>query len=204
MFLNMIKGVLAWVFGCFGLYLFACVFLGVDSETAVNYWGYATVGGVIVIPVFALIDELRKELNDSGRKSVGSNPWKGRLNNSGVSLERVDRMDGHDFEYFFAAVLERVGWRNVSVTKGSGDYGIDILAVSDGIKVGLQCKRFDGPVGVSAIQEVSAGIKYYKCETGVVVTNSYFTDAAKRLAKANGIVLFDRDVLAHFMKQAGL
>ena len=42
--------------------------------------------------------------------------------------EDYDLMEGHEFEYYCAELLERNGFREVKVTKGSGDYGIDILA----------------------------------------------------------------------------
>ena len=42
-----------------------------------------------------------------------------------------DEMEGHDFEYFCAELLQKHGFLDVQVTKGSGDYGIDILAEKD-------------------------------------------------------------------------
>ena len=45
--------------------------------------------------------------------------------------EAYEEMDGHDFEYFCADLLSRRGFSEVEVTKGSGDYGIDILAEKD-------------------------------------------------------------------------
>ena len=35
-----------------------------------------------------------------------------------------DEMEGHDFEYFCAELLQKHGFLDVQVTKGSGDYGI--------------------------------------------------------------------------------
>ena len=43
-----------------------------------------------------------------------------------------DLMDGHEFEYYCADLLRKRGFQEVEVTKGSGDYGIDILAERDG------------------------------------------------------------------------
>ena len=37
-------------------------------------------------------------------------------------------MEGHEFEYFCADLLKQKGFVDVEVTKGSGDYGVDILA----------------------------------------------------------------------------
>lgn len=41
----------------------------------------------------------------------------------------MDLMEGHEFEYYCAELLKKCGFQEVEVTRGSGDYGIDILAV---------------------------------------------------------------------------
>lgn len=71
--------------------------------------------------------------------------------------EEMDSMEGHDFEYFCADLLKKRGFLDVEVTKGSGDYGIDITAEKDGITYGIQCKCYQDPVGIKAIQEVYFG-----------------------------------------------
>ena len=45
----------------------------------------------------------------------------------------MDVLEGHDFEQFCAELLENKGFVDVEVTKGSGDYGIDILAEKEGV-----------------------------------------------------------------------
>ena len=55
-------------------------------------------------------------------------------------ISSIDGMEGHDFEYFCADLLRLNGFIEVNVTKGSGDQGVDILAVKDGIKYAVQCK----------------------------------------------------------------
>ena len=44
-----------------------------------------------------------------------------------------DTLEGHEFEYYCADLLENKGFIEVEVTKGSGDYGADILAEKDGV-----------------------------------------------------------------------
>jgi len=56
-------------------------------------------------------------------------------------------------------------------------------------------KCYSGSVSNSAIQQVVAGLKFYDCAVGMVITNSYFTKRAMELAKANNINLWDRDKL---------
>lgn len=113
----------------------------------------------------------------------------------------MDVMEGHDFEYFCADLLSRHGFLEVEVTKGSGDYGIDILAEKDGITYAIQCKCYAAPVGVKAIQEAYAGRDYYDRMVGVVMTNQYFTTPAVEAAKKLKIVLWDRGYVDSMMEE---
>lgn len=106
-----------------------------------------------------------------------------------------DLMDGHEFEYYCADLLRRRGFKEVEVTKGSGDYGIDILAERDGVTYAVQCKCYGDPVGVKAVQEAYAGRDYYDCMVGAVLTNQYFTGPAVEAAKKLKILLWDRGYL---------
>ena len=104
-------------------------------------------------------------------------------------------MEGHEFEQYCANLLEEHGFQEVEVTRGSGDYGVDVLAQREGVTYAFQCKRYDGPVGVHAIQEVYAGRDYYECMVGAVMTNQYFTAPAVEMAQKLKILLWDRDYL---------
>ncbi len=107
----------------------------------------------------------------------------------------LDEMEGHDFEYFCAELLEKRGFLEVEVTRGSGDYGVDILAEKEGVTYAIQCKRYAAPVGVEAVQQVYAGKDYYDRMVGVVMTNQYFTSSAVEAAKRLKILLWDRGYL---------
>ena len=91
-------------------------------------------------------------------------------------------MDGLQFEHRCAELLRYRGFHKVTVTKGSGDQGVDILAKKNGIKYGIQCKYYSYPVGNKAIQEAYAGAVFYDCDKAMVMTNSTFTRAAWELA----------------------
>ena len=85
-----------------------------------------------------------------------------------------DLLEGHEFEYYCADLLMKRGFQEVEVTRGSGDYGIDILAERDGVTYAIQCKCYSVPVGVKAVQEAYAGRDYYDCMVGAVLTNLLF------------------------------
>lgn len=106
-----------------------------------------------------------------------------------------DNMDGHEFEHFCASVLKKNGFESVDVTKGSGDQGIDIVAIKEGVKYGIQCKCYSANITNKAVQEVIAGKEFYNCHVGAVLTNRYFTNSAKELAEKTGILLWDREYL---------
>ena len=110
-------------------------------------------------------------------------------------------MEGHEFEYFCADLLKSHGFLEVEVTRGSGDFGIDILAEKDGITYAIQCKCYNAPVGVKAVQEAYAGRDYYDCMVGAVLTNQYFTAPAVEAAKKLKILLWDRGYLESMLEE---
>lgn len=107
-------------------------------------------------------------------------------------IDDVDFMDGYEFEELCAKIFRHMGYDYVEVTKGSGDDGVDVVAVRDGIRTAIQCKRYNSNLGKGCVQEVYAGKAMYNCQVGMVITNQYFTEGAKKLADANGILLRDR------------
>ena len=112
-----------------------------------------------------------------------------------------DLMEGRDFEYFCADLLQKRGFLEVEVTKGSGDNGVDILAEKDGVTYAIQCKRYEEPVGVKAVQEVYAGRDYYDRMVGVVMSNQYFTKGAVEMARKLKIMLWDRGYLEEMIEE---
>ena len=121
-----------------------------------------------------------------------------------TSVTNVDRMEGHEFEYFCAELLERCGFEDVTVTRGSGDQGVDILAFKEDIKYAIQCKNYSSPLGNKPVQEVFAGKTFYKCHVGVVMTNSTFTKGAYELADSVGVILWDKHRLDKMMIKTGM
>lgn len=113
----------------------------------------------------------------------------------------IDEMEGHEFEYFCAELLKDNGFVEVEVTKGSGDYGIDILAEKEGVTYAIQCKCYADMVGVKAVQEAYAGRDYYDRMVGAVMTNQYFTAPAVDAARKLKILLWDRGYLENMMEE---
>lgn len=113
----------------------------------------------------------------------------------------IDDLNGIEFESFCGTLLENNGYRNVKVTKSSGDFGADIIAEKDDVKYAIQCKKFNNPVGISAVQEVMGSKSIYDCHVAVVLTNSTFTKSAKELAKKSGVLLWDGNKLSSMIEK---
>ncbi|HMR73381.1 MAG TPA: restriction endonuclease [Candidatus Saccharibacteria bacterium] len=112
-----------------------------------------------------------------------------------LRLQDVDSMDGISFEHYIAQLLAERGYSNVSLTE-QYDYGVDIIAEKDGVRWGIQTKRYSGLVKAEAVRQVVTGLRLYGCDRAMVVTNSTYSNVAKRLAEGNDCVLIDRDGLA--------
>lgn len=122
-----------------------------------------------------------------------------RLARSGIS--EIDQMDGLTFERRLAHLFSRRGYL-VEQTRARGDYGADLVLEKDGARTVVQAKRWSKNVGVKAIQEAVAAKPIYRCDYAMVVTNRYFTEPAQRLAKANGVRLWNREELVRSLLES--
>ena len=112
-----------------------------------------------------------------------------------ISICDIDSMSGVEFEkYLCNHLLVKLGYF-CEMTKASTDQGVDIIAIKNNIKIAIQAKCYRRPVGNHAVMEVIAGAKYYNASQCMVITNSRFTNAAKKLAYATGVILWDRDTI---------
>lgn len=111
-------------------------------------------------------------------------------------------MSGEEFEEYVQMILKRNGYKNVQLTKRSGDYGVDILAKKRKETYAFQCKCYNKPVGVAAVQQAYAGCDYYGCDKAVVVTNNTFTKQAKILSCNNDVLLIDGKQLSKMRRHA--
>jgi len=125
---------------------------------------------------------------------------------SKAGLPEIDRMTGRQFEEWLTGFFKGQGY-DVRLTPEQGDYGADLVLKKGTVKTVVQAKRWKGNVGVSAVQEITAARGYYKADSAMVVTNSFFTKEARELAKRNNVVLWNRndlkdEILAEQAKKA--
>jgi HJR/Mrr/RecB family endonuclease len=123
-------------------------------------------------------------------------------------LPDLDAMSGVEFENFVAGLYRSRGFE-AEVTKASGDFGADLIVASRGglrrsewdsksydsdgwsSRMAVQCKRYSGAVGVSAVTAIIAGKGMYDCARSAVVTNSTFTAQGREMAEAHSVALID-------------
>lgn len=117
-------------------------------------------------------------------------------------MNRVDTMEGLEFEEFTCEILRENGYNNIKKTQASGDYGVDVIACKDNKKYVIQCKRYKYTLGIAAIQQVYTGKDYYNADVAVVLTTSSFTSSAKNAAKKLDVKLWDSIILQTLMKNA--
>lgn len=113
-------------------------------------------------------------------------------------FSKIDYMDGVEFENLIDAKFQKMGY-TTKLTKATKDYGVDLIATKNKKSIAIQIKRYNRNVGVKAIQEVIAAKAFYKADTAMVLTNSYFTKPAKNLAKETNVILIDRSKLAKIL-----
>jgi len=122
--------------------------------------------------------------------------WKVRsmLHRHNPAMMTIDTMDGLSFEKYIASLLRTRGYTNLQLTE-EYDYGVDIIADKNGIRWGIQVKRYSGLVKAEAVRQVVTALKIYHCDQAMVITNSTFSRVATELADSNDCLLIDRGAL---------
>lgn len=112
---------------------------------------------------------------------------------------RFSSADPYEYERWCASQLARCGWK-AEATRSSGDQGVDVVAVKNGIKVALQCKLHSSAVGNKAIQEVHAAAAFIDATHAAVVAPTDYTRAARQLAGKLNVLLLHHAQLAGLEK----
>ena len=126
----------------------------------------------------------RELWNDYAEFPEEIKPWRERLS------EVIQNMDPYGFERLAQRVLRECGFTQVTVTKKSGDGGIDgtgKLRINGifSFNVAFQCKRYKGSVGASDIRDFRGSLTT-DVEKGVMITTGTFSTAAKEEAATQG------------------
>ena len=132
-------------------------------------------------------------------------PWRVEL------AETLHNMDPFAFERLSMLLLRECGFSQVSVTKKTGDGGIDgtgKLRINGifSFNVAFQCKRFIGSVSAGDIRDFRGSLTT-DIEKGVLITTGTFTKAAREEASNAGkqqIDLIDGEEFINKLIEYGL
>lgn len=97
---------------------------------------------------------------------------------------------GLGFENHVERLYKGFGY-SVSTTPATGDFGVDLIAISNTEKIAIQCKKYATPVGPDAVMQVYSGGAYYECTRFAVFSINGFTNAATEMAKKLRVELFN-------------
>jgi len=141
-------------------------------------------------------DDLLVEIKEK-RKEIELDLFESQLNNDSgkLTIDDIDIIDGYEFEKLLGKLFKKMGYE-VENTKLSGDQGADLIVKKFNKKIAIQAKNYSDNVTNKAVQEVVAAKKHYNCDEAIVVTNSFFTNSAKKLAMSNNVKLWDRVILS--------
>lgn len=153
-----------------------------------EYAGPMCIGALFAVTLIAILYYTNKR---SGKKYLR------------YGFAKLNNLTGEEFEELLKAYFKKNGYK-VDLTPKSGDYGADLIVRKNGEKIIIQAKRYKGSVGISAVQEVIGAKEYYKGDKALVITNSYFTPAAKELAGKTRVKLWDGKVVAEMIEKKKL
>lgn len=105
-----------------------------------------------------------------------------------------EALDPYEFEHQVAAVLRRIGW-GATVTSGSCDDGVDIVADTPNGRAVVQCKHYSKPVGPGPIRELVGVRTHFNAKLGMLVCSSGFTEGARRFGEEHELILVDMEGL---------
>ena len=178
------------IFALFIAFYLVLLWIVVSALFMVAVVGYGIF--CLILWIVGLICKKGKASDDSSEDIIEriAQENRARANETTLNKDFDEYMDGLAYEKYCAARLKLYGFTNIMVTKGSGDFGADIIATDkDGKRVSIQCKKYQGSVGLDAVQEVHTSRSHYGCERAMVITTSNFTPAARQQARECGVEL---------------
>jgi len=99
---------------------------------------------------------------------------------------QLSEMHPYRFEHLVRDLLEAMGYEDVTVTKESGDKGVDVVAtVQFGIstiKEVIQVKRHKGNIGRPILDQLRGALPYHKAIRGTIITLGKFSGGCQEAA----------------------
>jgi restriction system protein len=98
-------------------------------------------------------------------------------------------MRPEQYEHHIARILRAEGW-DAEVTPYQRDFGVDIIAERDGVRLSVQAKMWAGAnrrVAEPEVMQLYGAAAYADCSKAMMVTDSEVLEPARRIAEKLGI-----------------
>jgi restriction system protein len=113
-----------------------------------------------------------------------------------AGLTNLGAMTAREFDAYVERLFRSLGYQ-VEPASGRESLGVDwILTNARGYRTALQTRRWRSDVGPEAVQQITGGAVYHRCDEMLIVTTATFTPEARRLARQMGTKLWDLEDLA--------
>lgn len=155
--------------------------------------------GLLLTPLINAI--LRFRLNRDPKYSAYLRYNQALLQYERTQKEHWTNLSGHEFEHELASVFRALGY-NSTVTKGSGDEGIDIILAKNGVRTIVQCKQHNQPVGPSTVRELYGTLSASNCKNAILACTGGFTKGVYQFARGKPIELLDLDGILELQRKA--
>jgi len=118
-------------------------------------------------------------------------------------LEWLRGLKPWEFEKYVADLFTKSGYKT-TVTGGSYDRGVDVVAEKDGLKHYIQCKKYKtSVVGVGELRDFYGAIADHLTQAkGYFITTNKFTLEAEKFAEDKPIELIDGYKLIKYIRMA--
>jgi restriction system protein len=152
-----------------------------------------------------------KRISDDPRREVTRAIDTYSQNQRDLLRERLTTMSPYRFEHLVRELLEAMGYEDVTVTKESGDRGVDVLAsVQFGITTiteVVQVKRHQGNISRPTLDQLRGALPYHEAIRGTLITLGGFSKGCTEAAIYPGaapITLIDGDILLNLLIEHGI
>jgi len=116
-------------------------------------------------------------------------------------LNKLRHLRPSEFEDYIASLFNKLGF-STELVGGSYDGGVDVIAVKDGVKYYIQCKKFiTSQVSVGDVRDFyGALVDHLANGKGYFITTNKFTLEAERFAEDKPIELIDGYRLIEYIR----
>lgn len=115
-------------------------------------------------------------------------------------FEQISRMDKTQFVVYIARLFSSKGY-SVKLTPVMDNHDVDLLVEKSGVTLAVGCLLTNRVMTADDIKSIVAGKAFYPVTGCLALTNTFFDRSALDYARAQGMSLVDRNIIAQdFMK----